>query len=214
MATTRLLLVRHGESVAQVEGIVGGPKGCRGLSELGRWQVGRLRERWEALGQEADVLLASTLPRAVETAEILNDALGGLVVEQVESLCEIVPGECDGMPWSDFEAQFHGGDYRWDPYTPTSPGGESWVGFQERVSSAIAELIQRHAGRTLVAAVHGGVVEGSLVHFLGLPKDAGNVLQTANASVTEWEQLGPTASGGRDGWRLVRFNDHAHLEGR
>lgn len=210
--STRLLLVRHGQSVAQAEGIVGGPTGCRGLSELGRHQVERLRERWRNTGTTADVLLTSTLPRAIETAEILNEVLGGLAIERIEALCEIVPGECDGMPWAEFEEQFRGGDYHWDPYQPTSPGGESWVEFQGRVAGAIASIAERHAGRTVVAAVHGGVVEGSLVHFLGLPKDAGNVLQTANGSVTEWEQLGPGTGWRRDGWRLVRFNDHAHLE--
>src|SRR4051812_37649034 len=81
MPSTRLILVRHGESVVQVEGIVGGPKACRGLSERGRRQVSALRDRWLRSGFRADVLLSSTLPRAVETAELLSDALGGLVPE-------------------------------------------------------------------------------------------------------------------------------------
>ena len=53
---TRLLLVRHGESVAQVEGIIGGPKGCKGLSDKGRDQVALLRDRWRKVGQQADVV--------------------------------------------------------------------------------------------------------------------------------------------------------------
>ena len=61
MQTTRLLLVRHGESVAQEEGIVGGPMGCRGLSEIGRRQVGLLRDRWRALEMQADVLQAEQI---------------------------------------------------------------------------------------------------------------------------------------------------------
>ena len=137
MAPTRLILVRHGESVCQVEGLVGGPKACRGLSGRGRRQVEALRDRWLKSGFRADILLASTLPRAVETAEVLSEALGGLVPELVEDLCEIVPGECDGMTWDDFEEQFRGGDYRWDAHTPVAPGGESWIEFQNRVSITI-----------------------------------------------------------------------------
>ena len=208
---TRLLLVRHGQSVAQVEGIIGGPKGCRGLSETGRDQVLRLRDRWKRTGVEADVLLASTLPRAIETAEILAEVLQ-VEPEPIEGLCEIVPGSCDGLPWSEFEERFRGVDYRFDPHTPIAEGGESWVAFMARVSRTLTEVVERFEGQTIVAAVHGGVIDGSMVHFLGLPNDAGNVLDTTNASVTEWEHSDRPWAVGR-GWRLRRFTDHAHLEG-
>ena len=212
MPSTRLILVRHGESVAQAEGVVGGPKTCRGLSDLGRRQVEALRDRWIRKGMTADVLLSSTLPRAVETAELLSEALGGLIPELVEDLCEIIPGECDGMTWDDFEEQFRGGDYRWDPFNPLAPGGESWVEFQDRASRTIAAIVEQLEGRTIVAAVHGGIIDGSMVHFLGLPNDAGHVLQSMNSSVTEWVHTEPRSNWNRGGWRLLRFNDHAHLE--
>lgn len=207
---TRLLLVRHGQSVAQVEGIIGGPKGCRGLSDLGREQVRRLGERWKRNGTVPEVLLTSTLPRAVETAEILA-AVVGVEPEPHDGLCEIVPGECDGLPWEHFEERFRGVDYRFDPHTPMAEGGESWVVFMDRVARTITEIVERHEGRTIAATVHGGVIDGSMVHFLGLPNDAGNVLDTANASITEWEHSERPWSRGA-GWRLRRFNDHAHLE--
>ena len=210
---SRLLLVRHGESVAQAEGFVGGPKGCRGLSDKGRRQVELLRDRWRSTEPpKADVLVSSTLPRAVETAEILNEVLGHPEIVRIEDLCEIRPGECDGMPWDEFEARFRGHDYRWDPHRPLSAGGESWVQFQDRVAAALQALVEEHDGRTVVAAVHGGVVEASAVHFLGLAKDAGSVLDTTNASVTEWRRSDAIPGWGQAGWRLVRFNDAAHLE--
>ena len=36
---TRLVLVRHGEAECNVAGIVGGPQGCTGLTDLGRVQA-------------------------------------------------------------------------------------------------------------------------------------------------------------------------------
>ena len=33
---TRIVLVRHGEAVCNVSGVVGGARGCTGLTELGR----------------------------------------------------------------------------------------------------------------------------------------------------------------------------------
>ena len=105
---SRLLLVRHGESLAQAEGFVGGPRGCKGLSEKGRRQVEALRDRWRHRAPEADVLVSSTLPRAVETAEILNEVLGHPEIVRIEDLCEIRPGESDGMAWAAFEERFRG----------------------------------------------------------------------------------------------------------
>ena len=207
---TRLVLVRHGESMAQVHGIIGGPKGCKGLSGTGRDQVALLRDRWRRTGQEADVLLCSTLPRAIESAEILADVLG-LEPEPIEGLCEIMPGACDGMSWDEFDHLFRGEDYRWSPHTAMAEGGEAWVDFMGRVSRTLADVVERYEGKTIVAAVHGGVIDGSMVHFLGLPDDAGNVLATTNSSVTEWSHgEHPWAPAG--GWRLLRFNDAAHLE--
>jgi probable phosphoglycerate mutase len=59
----------------------------------------------------------------------------------------------------------------------------------------------------VVVACHGGVVMGSMISFLGLPsqRPASADLVVTNTSITEWEREGR--------WRLVRFNDSAHLAG-
>ena len=43
---TRLVFVRHGESVVTVDRVLGGLKTCSGLSDLGVRQVEALRDRW------------------------------------------------------------------------------------------------------------------------------------------------------------------------
>lgn len=209
--TTRLVLVRHGESQAQVDRVVGGPTGCTGLSELGRRQVEALARRWQSHGPAADRLLASTLPRAVETAELLAPALGDLKVEQDRELCELEPGECDGLSWDDYQDRW-GIDMRADPYAALSPGGESVADFLLRVGRALHRVATDHAGSTVVVACHGGVVDGSLICFLGLPlQRAGDLdLRTSNAAVTEWVV---EADPGRPlRWALRRYNDTAHLD--
>jgi len=71
MTETRLLLVRHGESVVTVNRVLGGIKSCTGLSDLGKQQAAALHDRWiDGENPGATVLYASTLPRAIETAEI------------------------------------------------------------------------------------------------------------------------------------------------
>jgi probable phosphoglycerate mutase len=211
MRATRLLLVRHGESQAQVTRVVGGATGCTGLSDLGRRQVGALAARWSGSDLGADLLLSSTLPRAVETAELLAPALGGLEVVADPDLCELQPGECDGQSWDDYQERY-GVDMRADPYAPLSPGGESVAEFLVRVGRALHRIAVDHAGSTVVVACHGGVIDGSMVNFLGIAaqRAADLDLRTTNAAVTEWVVE-------RDGtrplrWALRRYNDASHLE--
>src|SRR5947209_4092834 len=96
---TRLVLIRHGESVSTVERRIGGVRTCGGLSPLGRKQAEALALRLARTGEiQADLLVASTMRRAIETAEIIAPALGDLSFERIAGLSEHEPGEeCDGM---------------------------------------------------------------------------------------------------------------------
>ena len=214
---TRLVLIRHGESRSTVDQVVGGHEGCTGLSERGRAQAEALRARLESTGElsDAGVLLTSILPRAIETAEIIAPALGGLVAKQDCDLCEIHPGEADGLPWEEFRARYIPPDTPRSPYKVWSPGGESWATFLARVGTALGEVALRHAGDTVVVVCHGGVIEGSFAAFGNQPLRRAFDVSIENTSITEWtftEGI-PVRSGLADDarWKLVRFNDSAHL---
>lgn len=207
---TRLFLIRHGESVAQVEGFVSGHETCRGLSDLGRRQAEALRDRLARTGEiVADVVLTSVLPRAVETATIIGPAIGGPDPVQDCDLCEIHVGEAEGLTWDEFNARYPMTE--WDPNVATTPGGESWYGFGERVAGAITRYAETHADKTIVAAVHGGIIEQSLYGLLGLDAAANQFGHVVNTSITElWFRENPFRPNGPR-WELVRFNDAAHL---
>ncbi|MDP9401753.1 MAG: histidine phosphatase family protein [Actinomycetota bacterium] len=212
---TRLVLIRHGESQATVDGVVAGERGCTGLSDLGRRQAEALRDRLAATGElAADVLVASTLPRAIETAELIAPALGVGEIVQVHELCELQPGECDAMTWEEYD-QRYGVDMKANPYTPIAPGGESMAEFNVRVGTALAVLTEQHAGRSVVVACHGGVVVASMVSFLGLPAHRPLVVEmpVTNTSITEWERRAGAGAYVSPPWRLLRYNDAAHLAG-
>ena len=98
---TRLILIRHGESNVTVERILGGEKSCTGLSDLGRAQASALRDRLEKETIEVDWLYASTMPRAIETAEIIQPALNVKELLTEKELVEHRPGEADGKPYDD-----------------------------------------------------------------------------------------------------------------
>jgi probable phosphoglycerate mutase len=213
---TRLVLIRHGEAQSALDGIVGGETGCNGLSDLGRRQAAALHDRLARTGElgEVDALYASTLPRAVETAEAIAPALGGPPVELDRELREFDPGpQADGRRWEDYEREFP--RELWDPFTPRNPGAESWASFGVRIGAALRRVAARHEGGTVVVACHGGVIEQSVVSFLGLGHHGDlSSFEIANTSITEWVQPAPDEQWWRPAgqWRLVRLNDFAHLE--
>lgn len=209
LGATRLVLVRHGESVCTVEGVVGGVRGCRGLTATGVSQATRLRERLLRTGElrGASALYSSVLPRAVETAAIMAPGVGDGSLEPVQQcdLCELHPGDADGLSWAELSQRYGEPDWDVDPATPLAPHAESWVQFVERAARALVDVARRHPGEQVVVACHGGVVEAAMLALL--PAGAGRKrlkLHTANASISEWEL-------GRFGWRPMRFNDAAHL---
>jgi probable phosphoglycerate mutase len=206
---TRIVLVRHGEATCNVVGIVGGRTGCTGLSPVGVTEAEALRDRLVATGELAGTtaVYASILPRALETAAIAAPGLGGRRAVADCDLCELHPGEADGLTWSEFSERYGGPDWDNDPDVVLAPGGESWTGFVRRVTVALEAVASRHPGELVVIFCHGGVVEASLESLLRVALERGRLkLRTAHTSLTEWERAG-------DGWRLLRYNDAAHLAG-
>lgn len=207
---TTLYLIRHGESTAQAERIVGGVRGDRGLTPLGVWQAQRLRDRLAATGEiEADLLIASTMPRARQTAEIIAPALGLLIVWD-DDVQEIRPGAADGLTSAEAEERYHVSALQRDPARPMAPGGESWVRFAERVGDALERIARQHAGKTVVVVCHAGVVECSFVRFFHLPTTSlpPAELWTRNTSITVWQHVPNQPA---QPWRLLRYNDTTHL---
>lgn len=208
---TNLFLIRHGEAHSNVEAVIAGERGDRGLTERGVAQARALAQRLAAGEIAADVLYASTLPRARMTAEHVAGALG-LPIEWDDDLQELRPGEADGMRIEDARAAYPGFQrFLIEPFTPIAPGGESWGSFQARTSAALERLIQRHQGETIVAVAHGGTIEMSFLYLLGLGPQARmrHAFHVRNTALTHWRHV--EAFGGRQEWQLVAHNDHWHL---
>jgi probable phosphoglycerate mutase len=209
--STRIVLIRHGQAECNINRVVGGVKGCTGLSPLGRRQVADLADRLYESGElrDATTLYSSVLPRAVETAERLRPVVGsgpnalGPVVQDC-ALCELHPGESDGMSWDEVVEELGVPDWDRDPGVPIAPGGESWSTFIVRASDAVRALARRHPGELLVAAVHAGVIEATMISFLGVPPETyrRGWVHIAHASITEWAWVPD-----EDRWILLRFND-------
>jgi broad specificity phosphatase PhoE len=213
---TRIVLVRHGESRAQQDGIIGGHAGCKGLSDRGRAQVAALRDRLAASGELADAtaLYSSVMARAAETADLLAPALDGLDVQRDCVFCESHPGEGDGLDVDEYDRRWPI-PAGWTIDSRRDPGGETFREMGERVGRALDALADRHAGETVVVACHGGVVVHSMLHWLGVDPSLRDRawLNPVNSSLTEWRLAPNPFWPDRLPVELVRFNDHAHLSG-
>jgi probable phosphoglycerate mutase len=206
---TTLVLIRHGESNVTVNRVIGGYRTCSGLSELGRLQAERLRQRLESTGElTADVLISSNFQRAIETAEIVAPALDDTTIAIDAGFGEHDPGpEIDGMTFAQYVERFGTPDWSGDPHFDVFPGGETNAQFHLRVGAAISRTVREHAGKTIVVACHGGVVDVAFRSLLRTAPTGSFELHTVNTSITEFQKV-PSGS-----WRLTRYNDAAHLAG-
>ena len=211
----RFLLVRHGESKVMVEGVVGGPKTCSGLSDRGRDQAERLGLRFASGSENSiDIAYASPLPRALETTEIvLSSASLNLEINIHPSLEEFRLGEADGLTWEEVRARYDLGNFEQrDPYTPIIPGADSRAGFRHRVAEALSEIADRHQGSTIFIGCHGGVISAAMATAFGLGVNQWHTeLAPVVTSITALEILSSPARGRR--WMCRRYNDSVHLHG-
>lgn len=206
----RLILVRHGDAHAGFHGVIGGQSGCTGLTPLGRAQAEALRDHLVASGRvRADVLLASVLPRAIETASIIAPGLGLDISGQECDLCEVHTGEADGLTWTEYAARYGSFDMEAEPDRVFAPAGESWNSFHERVQRMLERVARDYDGQTVVAVCHAGVIMASLRVLLDIPHLGARArLRPTNTGLTEWEH-DPSL----DQWTLHSFNEASHLLG-
>src|SRR5690349_11823251 len=206
----RLVLVRHGDAHAGFDGVIGGERGCTGLTPLGREQAEALRGRFDRTpALQADVLLASRLPRAIETASIIGPGLGLDIRAQECDLCEVHTGEADGLTWTQYADRFGSFDMEAEPDRPFAPAGDSWNSFHERVERIVNRIAHDYEDQTVVAVCHAGVIGASMRVLLGIPHPgSGARVRPTNTGLTIWEHEQPL-----DQWSLHTFNDASHLSG-
>ncbi len=204
---TRLLLIRHGESYANADGLAGGPIGDGGLTPLGKRQAQALVDRLTSSAElsTATAFYTSALPRAIETGEVLRAALPKDLEPIVDaSLNEISVGDGDGLPWAEYVERYGAPNWDLEPGALTAPGGESLLGFYERCRAAIERLVARHPEELVVVVCHGGFIEQAMKIYQGVEPEVRLRPRIENCSMTEIEF--------REAWRrLLRYNDRAPL---
>ncbi|MER5621581.1 histidine phosphatase family protein [Streptosporangium sp. NPDC005286] len=209
MIVTELVFTRHGQARCNVAGLVGGPRTCTGLTELGRRQATLAVRRiaTEHIDAPITALYAGTRLRLRQTGEIYAAALNlPLIIEP--GLDGPIHGDADGQPWHEVKTGFGGGPHA-HPDRPWAIGSDTWNGYLRRAGAFLASLVERHDGERVLFAAHGETVLAAHTLLLGLPPRAEAGFTVDHGSLTCW-QLHLNRLGRRR-WMLDRHNDTAHL---
>lgn len=206
-------LVRHGESVSNLEGRVQGQEDVE-LSEFGIRQADAVASwsRGIIATTPIEEVWSSPLQRARETAARIAAAVG-LPLRIDERLRELHAGIFQGHLWADLERRFPEAVARWRSGDAeyAIPGGESRTQLAARGRGALESLASRTVKGMIVVA-HGGILTAALGSLVGrthpllsaaAERPFTKLPALANCSVTRLQWPGPA---------LVSFNDTAHLD--
>ena len=208
MNTTRVLLIRHGQSEGNAEGRFGGHTSTP-LSPRGRLQA---EATAQALSSEnLTAIYSSDLPRAVETAMPLA-RLSNLDVELTDAFRERSVGVMEGLTFEEAAAQ-HPDQYaaliRRD-FDHVLLGGESYRQMLDRASRRLDQAIEQHRGGRIALFSHTGTICILALHLMGAldaPELRPVWIATANCGITRFELR-------TDGFvRVLAVNDTRHLIG-
>jgi broad specificity phosphatase PhoE len=182
-----LTLVRHGQSMANRDGILQGQYDSP-LSELGRRQAERVGAWFVQRGMAWDAVYCSPLSRARDTALGISERLGREAPVELADLAEIHAGSMQGKTGDVLRAEHPSfyqrgidglGDY-------AEFGGESYEQVQARVRRFLSLLFERHraaADRVLVVS-HGGLMFQLVKALITQPVPRVLLIKFGNCSVT------------------------------
>ncbi|HEX8174721.1 MAG TPA: histidine phosphatase family protein [Pyrinomonadaceae bacterium] len=208
MDSTRIFLVRHGQSQGNAEGRFGGHTATP-LSARGRRQA---EAAARALASEKiTAIYSSDLQRATQTAEPLS-RLTGLEVRRTTAFRERGVGVIEGLTFEE-AAEQHPEHYaaliRRD-FEHVILGGESYRQMLDRASEKLDHAIEQHRGGRICVFSHTGTICILTLHLMGAldaPELRPVWVSTANCGITRIEVR-------TDGFvRVMAVNDTRHLAG-
>jgi len=202
--TTRVLVVRHGQTYGNIEGRFCGhfetaltPLGIAQARALGR----RLRDA------DIDAAYTSDLSRAAITAQHALEHKAGVALTTDPDLREMHYGEWEGCEGRELSKQhpelmrdFFLGRAR------GAPGGETLAGLRRRTSAAVLRAVDANRDGTVLVVSHGNAIMAMLAEFLKLPLESTWSFSCDNTSITRMQ----FSRSGR--FTLLGYNDATHLD--
>ncbi len=179
-----LILIRHGRTPANAQGILAGRAPGVELDDEGRKSAIALQSKFSGL--EISKVFASPLIRTQQTARLV---FPGLEIEQADDLIECEYGDWTGKKLSELAK-----DPLWplvqnSPDKVTFPNGESMQNMSDRATAQIQNidlgLTEQYGENFIWAAVsHGDVIKAVIASALGLELSKFQKIYVEPASVS------------------------------
>lgn len=197
---TTICLVRHGETDWNAEGRIQGQEDTP-LNATGHVQAqyaARYLQQWQW-----DVLVASPLARAKDTALHIGSAVGLSLARELPQLMERDYGQASGLSAGEIATRFPEGDV---------PGIESRAHLQTRVMDGLHALAKDFAGQRVIAVAHGGVINAVLAHLSRGKIGSGKTkLGNACISLLHYRATNGKAANDSEMWEIEYYNYQEHI---
>jgi len=210
-------IVRHAESTGNAQGRWQGRNDTL-LTELGREQAARLRERFTAEGYQPSHIYSSPLSRTLETAQIASGAWD-IPIVQIDDLMETDIGVFTGKTWQEIEEQMPdlAREFAVNRSVELIDGAETYAQRSARAQRVIDLVTGEHSDDDSVLVFsHGGIINHIFAQLVGTDRMWGlGVLNTAvfgfTIAVDRWNLDGPNRTN-TNLRRIDLFNDASHLD--
>lgn len=190
-----LYLVRHGETewnrLKKIQGHTDVP-----LNDAGKEQARRLARRFAEI--PVDFIYSSDLCRAYDTAAEVARTLG-IPVHTCDRLRERSFGKLEGYTSEEIEKLFHG--FPQEREQMISFGIETREETQQRFSSRLEQLMEKHYHETILVVSHGGTIR-SFIEYIAGQRYVQWKLDNTGVNHIVYE---------RPGWNVIKVNDITHL---
>jgi len=173
-----IYVARHGQTEWNAQNKVCGRTDIP-LTETGLRQAQLLAEN--SADKKIDVIIASTMLRARQTAQAVADRFG-LEVLTDERLIEQNFGDYEGVDRKDPRFLAHKRKFAFK----YPGGGESMMQVAQRVYNLLDEVQEKYSGKNVLLVCHGGVCRIIRTYFEDLENETFSTYSADNATLTEY----------------------------
>src|SRR3989344_5853136 len=191
----KILFIRHGQTVINIDGKVHKVNDDAGLTDLGRKQAEMLAGACKRQGVGA--IYSSPETRAMETARIIGEKLEVQPVIET-GLAERDWGNWSDQTWQEVQQRLEAMSIR-ERFSFSPPQGESWAQMEKRLMEALNKIVEQ-SHKVIAVITHSGAMRALMPVLHGNPKDISFKYEFHNGSITIFNY-----ENGQ--WHSVREND-------
>ncbi|WP_151952288.1 histidine phosphatase family protein [Brevibacterium sp. Marseille-P9724] len=172
----KIIFARHGQSEANLAGILAGRRGANPLTATGRQQA---RDAAGLLPSGVALWRVSDIARCAETADLLMSAYAekhgsaAPTAAVMEEFSEVDYGDWSGRRLEELRTLPAWDRVQNNPQDMVFPGGEAqhdaWLRTRRGVRLVLSELSVLESGATAVVVTHGDIIKMAVADALGMP---------------------------------------------